>query len=160
MDALLQVEAVVSSQNTRALRRMFDNISCHIRSLKSLGVESDSYGSLLCPVFLKKIPADLQLIISRRVSEDDWNLDCLMLAIEEVKTAKERVSAGRGHPPTPRNEHKPPSTAATLLSGETFYTQTPCCYCNQPHPPSDCHTVMQVAARKQSLLKMEDVSHA
>ena len=58
--ALLQVEAVVSSQNTRALRRLFDNISCHVRSLKSLGVESKSYGILLCPVLLNKIPTDIQ----------------------------------------------------------------------------------------------------
>ena len=36
MDALLQVEAVVSSPSTRALRRLFDNISCHVRSLISL----------------------------------------------------------------------------------------------------------------------------
>ena len=55
MDALLQVEAVTLSQNTRALRKMFDYISCHIRSLKSLGIESDSYGGLLCPVLLNKI---------------------------------------------------------------------------------------------------------
>ena len=46
MDALLQVDAVSSSQNTRALRKLFDYVSSHIRSLDSLGVESDSYGSI------------------------------------------------------------------------------------------------------------------
>ena len=55
MDALLQIEAVISSQNTRALRRLFDNVSCHVRSLNSLGVESNSYGSLLSPVLLNKL---------------------------------------------------------------------------------------------------------
>ena len=104
MDALLQVEAIVSSQNTRALRRLFDNISCHVRSLKSLGI-----------------------------------------------TARERVGAGQSRPPTRRGEYKPPPTATTLVSGETSNTQTPCCYCNQPHSPSDCNTVTLVEARKQSL---------
>ena len=151
MDALLHVEAVSSSQNTRALRRLFDNISCHIRSLKSLGVDSDSYGSLLCPVFLNKIPADLQLIVSRKVSEDEWNLDLLMTAIEEEITARERVSAGQSRPSIRRSEYKSPPTATTLVSGETSSTQMPCCYCNQPHPPSDCNTVTQVEARKQLL---------
>ena len=83
MDALLQVEAVISSQNTRALRRLFDNINCHVHSLRSLGIESDSYGNLLCPVLLNKIPADLQLIVSCKVSAAEWNLDLLMAAIEE-----------------------------------------------------------------------------
>lgn len=151
MDALLQLEAVVSSHNTRALRRLFDDISCHVRSLKSLGVEPDSYGSLLCPIFLNKIPADLQLLVSRKVSEADWNLDLLMEAIEEEITARERVGAGQGCPFPRRSGHKPPPTATTLVSGESANAQTPCCYCNQSHPPSDCNTVTQVEARKQSL---------
>jgi hypothetical protein len=125
MDALLQVGAVVSSQNTRALRRLFDDISCHVRSLKSLGIESDSYGSLLCPVLLSKIPADLQLIVSRKVSEAEWNLDLLKVAIEEEITARERVGAGQGRPPIRRNEYKPPPTATTLVSGDSSSTQTP-----------------------------------
>ena len=153
MDALLQVEAVTSSQNTRALRKMFDYISCHIRSLKSLGIESDSYGGLLCPVLLNKIPADLQLIVSRQVPEADWKLDVLMGAIEEEIIARERVSAGQGRPPPRRgtSEQKPPSTAAALVSGEPSNVQTPCCYCGQLHFPNDCDTITHVDARKQSL---------
>ena len=97
-DALLQVEAVVSSQNTRALRRLFDNISCHVRSLTSLGVESKSYGNLLCSVLLNKIPAELQLIVSRKVSESDLNLDLVINAIKEEITARERVGTGQSYP--------------------------------------------------------------
>ena len=93
MVALLQVEAVVSSQNTRALRRLFVNISCYIRSLKSVGVESKSYGTYCVPpVLLHKIPADLQLIVSHKVSKEDWNLDLMMGTIEEEITA----GAGQG----------------------------------------------------------------
>ena len=46
MDALLQVDAVTSSQNKRALGKLFDYVSSHIHSLDSLVVESDSYGSI------------------------------------------------------------------------------------------------------------------
>lgn len=59
MEALLQVEAVSSSENVRALRRMFDNISSHIRRLASLDVQEETYGTLLCPVLISKFPADL-----------------------------------------------------------------------------------------------------
>ena len=56
MDALLQVEGVPSSQNSRALRKLLDSVSSHIHSLQSLGVEPDSSvarslsltGSLVC----------------------------------------------------------------------------------------------------------------
>lgn len=37
----------------------------------ALGIESDSYSGLLCPVVLSKIPADLKLIIHKA----DWKLD-------------------------------------------------------------------------------------
>ena len=144
MDALLQVECVTSSQNIRALRRLFDNISSHVRSLKSLGVEPESYGSLLCPVLITncKLPADLQLIISRKVSDTDWKLEII---------ARERLGVNQSRPPARRNEYKSPPTATTLVSGETSSNTTPCCYCNQLHLPTNCSTVVQVEARKQSL---------
>ena len=55
----------------RALHRLFDNVSSHVRGLQSLGVEPQSYGSLLCPVLLTKLPAELQLTISQNVAEVD-----------------------------------------------------------------------------------------
>jgi len=152
MDALLQVECVTSSQNIRALRRLFDNISSHVRSLKSLGVEPESYGSLLCPVLITKLPVDLQLIVSRKVSDSDWNLDPLMEVIEEI-IARERLGVNQSRPPARRNEYKSPPTATTLVSGETSSNTTPCCDCNQLHLPTNCSTVVQVEARKQSLCR-------
>ena len=91
MDVLLHVETVHSAQNTRALRRLFDNVISHVCSLQSLGVEPNSSGILLCPVLLTKLPAELQLTISRKVTEADWNLDSLMKAVKEEITARERI---------------------------------------------------------------------
>ena len=100
MDALLQVEAVTSSQNTRGLRKLLDSVNSHIHSLQSLGVEPGSYSSLLCPVLVNKLPSDLQLLISRKVSEDDWKLDSLMEAVEAEVSARERISINPSRPPT------------------------------------------------------------
>ena len=151
MDALLQVEAVTSSQNTRALRKLLDSVNTHIHSLRSLGVEPDSYSNLLCPVLVNKLPSDLQLLISRKVSEDDWKLNSLMEAIEAEVSARERISANPSHPPTRENEFKPPPSATSLVSGGTSSVNTPCCCCNQLHLPSNCNVVSQVEARKQAL---------
>ena len=43
MEALLQVEAVSNSQNVKALRRLFDNLSSHMRSLASLKVKEETW---------------------------------------------------------------------------------------------------------------------
>ena len=75
MDQLLNVNPVTSGNNLAGLRHLFDTTETHIRGLKSLGVTANSYGSLLSSVLLKKLPADIRLLISRRVSEKDWSLD-------------------------------------------------------------------------------------
>ena len=41
------------------------------------------YGSLLCPVLINEILSDLQLLITRKVSEAEWKVSNLMSAIEE-----------------------------------------------------------------------------
>ena len=148
MDALLRIESVTESHGVRDLCRLFDDISCHVHSLSTLGVESATYGGLLCPVLMNKIPQDLQLIISHKVSEADWTVNKLMEVIEEELTARERIDARQGRFQGRTSEHKTPPTTASLISGQPLT----CCYCNKPHFPENCDTVVQIESPKQSLL--------
>ena len=132
-DALLQVEAVTSSQNTRALRKLLDGVNSHIHSLQSLGVEQDSYSGLLCPVLMGKLPPDLRLLISRKVSDAEWKLKSLIEAIEAEVSAREQIGVDQSHP-TARKKQPPPSVTS-LVSGGTSGVNPPCCYCNKLHLP-------------------------
>ena len=148
MEALLQVEAVPNSQNVKALRRLFDNLSSHMRSLTSLKVKEETYGNL--PVLINKIPSDMQLIVSRKVPEAKSELKTLMSTIEEEIVARERLGPSK----TPCTlKSKPPLTATTLVTNESpINPPSPtCCYCNQQHRPTDCTVVTQVDERKQLL---------
>ena len=53
MEALMGLEAVT---NLPALRQLYDGLDTHIRGLQALGVPAESYGTLLTPVLLKKLP--------------------------------------------------------------------------------------------------------
>ena len=150
MEALLQIEAVSSAQNVKALRRMYDNISSHIRSLESLDVKEETYGNLLCPILITKIPSELQLMVSRKVPEAEWKLERLMSVIEEEIVARERL--GQSKNPR-RNDGKPPPTGTTLFTRDSSSTSPTCCYCDQQHRSSDCSKVTQVDARRQLLRK-------
>ena len=66
-------------------------ISSHIKSLASLDVKEETYGNLLCPILINKIPLDLQLTVSRKVPEAEWELKTLMFTIEEEIIARERL---------------------------------------------------------------------
>ena len=81
MDTLLNLESVTSQHNLTSIRRLYDQIEANIRGLRSLGVTSDTYASLLLPVVIKKIPSEIQLSISCKVAEE-WTLDKVL---EELK---------------------------------------------------------------------------
>ena len=59
-----------------------------MHSLKYLGVSSDSYGNLLSSVLLSKLPQELRLIISRKMTKDDWILATLMEELEQEIKAR------------------------------------------------------------------------
>lgn len=154
MDALLHLEAVSSQNNLKGLRHLYDLVETQVRGLKSLGVESNSYGSLLSSVLIQKIPPELQLILSREVGERSWNLDDLLQRLQEEIAARERVGA----PSAPTKKvvkDGSVSTAATLLSpNNTPQSNAPTCsYCQQRHPSGCCKVVTDVGARRQILMR-------
>ena len=92
MDALMRLEPVISDRHLRDLRKLYDNAETHIRSLQSLGISPDTYGSLLSPVLLTKLPPDMRLIISREVSGSSLNMDTLLKNFSQELSARESAN--------------------------------------------------------------------
>ena len=55
MNALVKMSSV-DNEDLSGLRKFFDEVTSHVRSLVNLGVESRTYGSLLCPIILEEVP--------------------------------------------------------------------------------------------------------
>ena len=152
LDVLFNVEPVVSTNNVRGLRRLFDTVTAHIRSLQSLEVRSATYASTFCLKLLSKLPNELRLIISRSLTGDEWNLGTMLTAIEQELTAGERSGMNEtSRQPQNHDERPPVATATALMSGNSSSPQPVCCYCSRSHKPVNCETVVQAAARKQVL---------
>jgi len=92
MDTLMNMDAISSDRSLKELRRLCDHTESHVRSLRSLGIEATSYGALLSPVLLAKLPPDLWLIVSRKVSDSNLDMDALLTTFEEELTARERAN--------------------------------------------------------------------
>ena len=146
MDILLNLEPVLSQFDLKGIRHLYDVVESQVRSLKSLGVAAESYGSLLTSVLINKLPQELKLIVSRQVTEDMWNLDDLMGIMEKEITARERAA---GPSRTSRKTPKDVPTATALLSSNSMVPK--CSYCRQAHPSSSCKSVTSQAERKQIL---------
>lgn len=48
------------------LRKLNDDCEVQVRNLDAMGVVSDTYGSLLCPILLKIIPEEIALDFTRQ----------------------------------------------------------------------------------------------
>ena len=147
MDVLMSLEAVTSNHNLEGLRHLYDLVESHVRSLRSLGIPSSSYGSLLSSIFMTKLPQELRVIVSREITNDEWDLDSIMKTVEKEIDARERASVSVC--PAKKQSREYP-TAAALFSNNS---SPACSYCDQPHSSSSCQTITDLGRRKQILMK-------
>ena len=120
-------------------------LEANIRGLKSLGVDSKTYGSPLSSVLLSKLPSDMRLIASREIPEKDWMLDALLGIMEREVVARERVGGSQA-----RTSEKSVPTASTLIAGSNPSSPT-CCYCQQGHSSNNCKSVTDIEERRKIL---------
>ena len=78
MKFLVKLPAVRDVNSITSLQKIYDRVESTTRNLKSVGINPDSYGSLLTPLLTKKLPSELAMIIARKFSDEIWNLEELM----------------------------------------------------------------------------------
>lgn len=101
-----------------------------VRGLRALGISSASYGGLLSPILVNKLPPELR-VVSRELKEDEWEFESIMKIVVREVEARERPAAGstlRSRKPT----MKLPHTALSLTTGTS--PQGTCAYCSQDIP--------------------------
>ena len=70
MNQILRITKVTAGHRSKDLRNLYDKIESHVRSLITVGVQSDHYGPLLIPIVLDKLPDEIILIIGRNHGSD------------------------------------------------------------------------------------------
>ena len=81
MDSLSKIDAPPA--DTKNLRTFYDTCEANIRGLEALGVKTETYGSLLIPILLKKIPEEIRYSIFRADPSADSSLDRLRIAMRQ-----------------------------------------------------------------------------
>ena len=157
VSSLLKLPSLFNCNDIRKLRQLYDTIEVHIRGLQSLDVSSETYGMLLVPVLLSKIPEEIRLIIGRKVKDDTWDLDTLITNLKEEIDAREKctlVKASAEHAPKKQNyinHNKRPSSASALYLSNNRGES--CGFCGNKHALQDCFNVTSIQARKEILRK-------
>lgn len=87
MQALLNISKPVA--NLTSLRQFYDTIEIHVRGLAALGKSEESFGSLLVPIILGKLPTELQRTLAREQNNSQWTINLLRQAILKEVTILE-----------------------------------------------------------------------
>ncbi|ESO95542.1 hypothetical protein LOTGIDRAFT_175161 [Lottia gigantea] len=142
MDALIDLSPVSNSNDVKRIRSLFDSIEVSIRSLGSLGVDSNSYGSILVPIILKKVPEEFRLIISRKCDKDKWSIDELLALLKDELEARERI-----------NLMNPASSSSSTSSRPSYSRKPDFRYKPQPTTASTLHSSAMTASKEFKLME-------
>ena len=152
MDALIKLPQVTGVNSTKNIRKLYNEIETNLRSLKSLGVKPDSYGCLLIPILLSKLPYALNLQLSRRfdTNTDVWEVDKIMEELKRELEARERCYSATEKNDQHQNSLKRDySTTEALYAGNTHFIS--CAYCDGKHYSDQCRIVTDVNKRNELL---------
>ena len=153
MQALLDLPH--PSNTLSSLQSFHDAIERHMRSLSTLGKSVDSYGDLLVPIILSKLPQKTRKNMVRDHDRNEWNLRDLQEAIrKEVRVFESELVTS--HPP--QNLHP----TATFHTGATNNPSQPnaasqrsctCAFCKGSHSPTKCEVITNRQARKEFVVQ-------
>ena len=161
MQALVNIQPPTNS--LQSLRNFYDKTETYVRGLESLGQTEDSYGALLVPVILGKLPAEVKRNITRGHGSTDWNLGDLRRAIW---TELNIMDAGNSTYITMEEmqistmlTNTRPSVTHTARSSENDQREkNKCPYCKGEHYANGCTTVTDPKERMRIVNGIDYVS--
>ena len=162
INAHMQALLDITSPDTQleSLQKFYDTLETHIRALASFGKAQETYGDLLIPIILGKLPNEIRRNLARDHTSPDWTIDQLRNALQKelrILEAEKFVN------PT---ENKDPKSSIT----SSFYTgipsypsaqnptsgpkaPPPCAYCKKAHSSKNCQTVTDYQKRLEIVKK-------
>ena len=155
MHALMNLSS--PKNDIKGLREFHDAIENHVRGLLALGWTTRSYGALLVPMVLGKLPSDTRKNLAREHNNLDWTIDELRDSIaREIRV----LEAGSYIPPSPvEDPQRSPPLTASFHAGATSQLKNPkCIFCKGAHSTTKCDVITEQPKRME-LVKQEKLCY-
>ncbi|XP_064632755.1 uncharacterized protein LOC135491048 [Lineus longissimus] len=149
------------SEDIRGLRTFVDKIETYVRGLQSLNKTEDSYGDLLVPMLLDKIPPNTRKQLTRSNETADFTLRSLREALakeieamdvaetnDTMHTLNESMATASFFTRDSNSQFKQrrPKPQATGYAGRGA-RESKCVFCKQSHRSLDCVVVTNIDKR-------------
>ena len=92
MTTLLSLDTICSIFDLKNLKKVYDQAETQVRSLENVGVDQKSYGSLLVPFLMSKLPDELKLLIARQFGKNIWEITEIMKLFRNELEAREKIN--------------------------------------------------------------------
>ena len=160
MSALVKL-AKVESDNLHALRKFYDDVESKVWSLRNLGIDSKSYGSLLSTLIIEKLPQDIKLIIHRKKETNIWGFTKVLDLISLELWARETCVVPNQLSPSMDGKNE---IVDDLFIGSSLHVAgnsrswrgsnaVKCVFCKGFHWLDKCRVIADPEARKEFLKK-------
>ena len=168
INELLNASPVFNEKNIGRLRDLCDGLETHYRALQAMGVDEDSYSTIVVPVIMDKIPDAVKLNMIRNISgHREWVMGDMLRALRTELDIREQHTSffkqvGNPSAAKERFDVKPripgrTTTASALFAkqdgGEQKSKQGTCVFCNGSHEEKGCSEVKTIEDRKKILYK-------
>ena len=129
---------------------LYNHVESCVRNLKSLKLDTSSYGSLLIPILKDRLPDEIKMIISRKFGEQIWTLDKVMEHFNSELRAQENCIASPSSKSVHDSHLKGGYYTTSGLFGQISKVACVCCS-REGHPSSKCTNVSNYQSRKAIL---------
>ncbi|XP_061168132.1 uncharacterized protein LOC133177057 [Saccostrea echinata] len=139
MQALLELPA--PKNNLTSLRHFHDQVETYVRGLESYGQAQETYGSLLVPVILNKLPSELRKNLAREHGSTNWLLGDLRNSLYrelEILEAGASIDATEPSATATFYTHSKSSNKQLQRNSSPRKPQVSCAFCKESHRSNDC----------------------
>ena len=153
MNKLVKISSVAESRDVARLRGFLGQVEVIIRGLQSLSVDESTFGSLLIPILLEKLPEDIKLQVTRLISSEIWDLRELLQLLSKEIEAREKCAFSTNRDKASGQSGKPFAGDYTTSSFVSKTQEKGCVFCSGQHSSHRCLVVQSPQERKKKLMQ-------
>ena len=121
---LLNMPPVYSDRDIPRLRKLFHECESHFRGLTALGVEENTYSTIVVPAIMQKLPESFRLTITRGEEFLTWSMKRMLQAFfKELELREDHFYAMNSSKPSYSNRHDGKDNRARGATANALFTK-------------------------------------